>query len=82
MPLDIARLILTYRMGLEVAQRQRPVFIADPSRMPPPPEPGEYIEARHHAASGLPMRDGGTYPVVPRSALCRPWAPGEEVVEE
>lgn len=75
LPLDIARLILGYRMALEVAQGLRPRFIADPSKMPPPPEPGEHITGKHHAASGLPMPDGGTYPDIPRSALMWPWRP-------
>jgi hypothetical protein len=75
LPLDIARLILGYRMALEVAQGLRPRFIADPSKLPPPPEPGEHITGKHHAASGLPMADGGTYPDIPRSALMWPWRP-------
>ncbi|MCF8878283.1 hypothetical protein L5876_00455 [Hyphobacterium sp. SN044] len=82
MPLDIARLILGYRMSLQLSVGLREDFIADPSKMPPPPEPGEHICGRHHAASGLPMANGGTYPIVPRAALMWPWRPEKWVEGE
>jgi len=50
-------------------------YPAHPEEMPEPPRPGEIITCEHLGASGLPMADGGTYPVVPRAALLWPWRP-------
>ena len=74
--LDEARLIIGYRLTRIRAQRLNAEhYPAHPEEMPEPPRPGEIITCEHLGASGLPMADGGTYPVVPRAALLWPWRP-------